>query len=295
LIEIEFDKNGNLIVCKIGIGKEVKRSKPLEISLRGLGIKYYGLEDPSVPKMLKYVIIPEMEVERIFNSLRLKYLTAIFEGVKKPIDYINAHFNKLFKALAGLSLRNDPGKKHAIKLLNDEGFKMNQMPIIDLEDEKKELGDILKYLFYVHKNDISQLYRELIAIKPGFHEIWLDLKHEAGHGEALKENTKKDRRTLILKEIHKQIKHSNITNSKIKSEINRNSFMTYATCNITEGPLVYRKKVDISYYEQLSKAPNNLDGNFVIGDYYGKVLRRTGISALKYFKYHNCIDKISHH
>ena len=58
-------------------------------------------------------------------------------------------------------------------------------------------------------------------------------------------------------------------------EINGKSYLTYASCNITEGPFVSRKSMKISYFDEIRKIRsqddlNELENNFNILDYYHK-------------------------
>ncbi len=59
---LNIHENGELDVNKITKNKQIK----LDISLRRIGETYLNLKDPSVTTMLKYLVTPEMEVERIF-------------------------------------------------------------------------------------------------------------------------------------------------------------------------------------------------------------------------------------
>lgn len=59
-----------------------------------------------------------MEVERIFNNLRYKYLNSIYlSGFLNPSEFIDSkYYNKAFQALAGLNVRQGRAK---IKRDND--------------------------------------------------------------------------------------------------------------------------------------------------------------------------------
>ena len=76
-VEIEIKPNGDLSACKF---QENGEREILPDSLRKIGQDKLELKDPSVKQMLKYLIIPEMEVERIFNSLRYKYLYSLMKA-----------------------------------------------------------------------------------------------------------------------------------------------------------------------------------------------------------------------
>ena len=155
---------------------------------------------------------------------------------------------------------------------------------------------ILKYLFRIHVPDWLTLYRELIAIKPGFHEIWLDTVHDWDHIEGLKNNFRNDLRSTILKEIHGLIEPVQFSSRlemirHIRREISPYHYIAYAPCSYLEGSMSYRKSADISYYEALrNREKINLKDYFVIFDYFGKPIKEKDLEFLKCFQYHNCID-----
>ena len=56
-------------------------------------------------------------------------------------------------------------------------------------------------------------------------------------------------------------------------EINKKNYLTYASCNITEGPFVFRKSIETSYFSKIRKIKSkkdieNLENNYYILDYY---------------------------
>jgi len=71
-----------------------------------------------------------------------------------------------------------------------------------------------------------------------------------------------------------ELEHSILNNlDRFPPEINRRSYFTYASCNITEGPFVFRKSIDTSYYNEIRKIESpkdlkKLKNNFYILDYY---------------------------
>jgi hypothetical protein len=53
--------------------------------------------------MLKFLVTPEMEVERIFNMLGIRiFYQFIFQGIKNPQELISANYNHAFQSLAGI-------------------------------------------------------------------------------------------------------------------------------------------------------------------------------------------------
>jgi hypothetical protein len=290
LIEVEFSQDDRLTVYQVSITKRVKRMAVGVMSLQELGIKYLGLEDPS--EILQHLILPVMEIERIFNSIRYKWVKTILGGKREPKEYINASFNPLFKALAGFPLRNDPGRRQAMKLVAEEGFKVEDLPIIDLSVEKHEMGLIITYLFDVFSNDLSRLYKSLLSIKPAFHERYMDFYYfDYAHLEGLEDSLRDDRRTRVLQEIHGLRKPQAVKDlNTISREIMVPHFITYATCAIVEGPAAYRLRLDVSYYEQLRKGESNLQDHFLIFDYFGRPITEMDLNMMKRFQYHRCLD-----
>ena len=60
---------------------------------------------------------------------------------------------------------------------------------------------------------------------------------------------------------------------RLPHEINSKSYFTYASCNITEGPFVFRKSIETSYYDELNRIETEedikyLEKKFCIIDYY---------------------------
>jgi len=154
------------------------------------------------------------------------------------------------------------------------------------------MATILKYLFDVFSNDLSRLYKSLLSIKPAFHERYMDFYYfDYAHLEGLENSLSDDRRTRVLCEIHGLRKPQAVKDlNTISREIMVPHFITYATCAITEGPVVYRKGLDVSYYEQLRKGKNNLQDHFLIFDYFGRPITEKELEILKRFQYHNCLD-----
>lgn len=291
LVEAEFVEHGNLAVFKVNIQGKIRRISIGKMSLSELSARYLESEEPT--EILKYMVSPFKEVERVLNALRVSYLLAVQHGRRNPQEYASAEFNALFKVLAGFPLRNDPKGIRARKLALAEGFNVDALPLMDVSREKQEMKVILKYLFDVFSSDLQGMYRELIAIKPGFHEIWADNNWaDDGHIEGLRESPYKDRRSQVLREIHGLIDpapHLDLTN--ITYEVNIPAFMTYAPCNSTEGPFVYRKRNDVSCYQLLrDREKINLSDHFLIYDYWGKDIKERDLDALKCFQYHNCLD-----
>ena len=155
------------------IRKNMRRT-PLNCSLRKIGIEYLGFKDPSVQEMLRYLVLPEMEVERIFNNLRYKYLNSIYlSGLENPSELISARYNKAFQALAGIKVYQGGAKvrKDNDDFWKEAGFKEIARNENDFSRERNDLRFILAYPRSLKPGNFNRFYAELIAIKPGFHEI----------------------------------------------------------------------------------------------------------------------------
>lgn len=270
-IQLRFNKLGNLITHKITNGLE---KIPLNWSLHKIGINYLDLNDPSVQQMIKYLVTPEMEIERIFNNLRYKYLKSIYKSkLKNPQEYINAKYNSAFQSLAGMNVYqgNAKKRKNNDEFWKDAGFEDPTITDISFETERNELKFILNYLRNFN-TDPGRVYTELIAIKPGFHELYI-------HSDYFDKNAipkgDKDRSEVfrLLRGVN-SLDNSRVNKlEKLPHEINSKSYFTYASCNITEGPFVFRKSVDTSYYNEIRNIKSveelkNLEGKFNILDYY---------------------------
>lgn len=275
-IEIENNEKGKLLARKISI--DLKKIVSLkDYSLRKIGIKFLGFKDPSVPKMLKYFILPEMEVERIFNNLRFKYLNSIYlSGFKNPEMLISAQCNKAFQALAGLHVRQGRAKE---KKANDyfwknAGFTSEAKKINKFKEEYEELRFILTYIRKFKLNNFNKIYAELIAIKPGFHEIWIHPDYfEDKYNKKKPDRTKDKPRDKIFRLLRGQYNLDDLKLKKMPGDVkNFYNYIRYAPCNITEGPFVFRKNISVSYYEEIKKIKSkekllNLQKYFWILDY----------------------------
>lgn len=292
LIEVSFDKNGHLSVYEVD--EKFNRFEK-QTSLWALGQDCLGLKDPSVPQMLKFLVTPEMEVERIFNCLRYKYLEKLELGHKnRPSDYITAECNELFKALGGFPFRNvkkkNLKKKHN-QVLRRHGFRSNDS--IDIDDERKDLDFIIRYMRNIcfdngaGKDKKVDLYKELIAIKPGAHEIYMDLFNGHEHWESYCPQKGTISKYNVLKMMHNVCKRNyRINVDKVNSEIRVPSYLTYATCYITEGPFVFRKNLSVSYYKDLKKIKEGADksrfrSKFHYLDYFREKERLSNVQALR--------------
>ena len=222
--------------------------------------------------MIKYLALPEMEVERIFNNVRYKYLLSIYHsGLENPQQYMSAKYNHAFQSLAGIIVYQGSTKdrKDNDYFWKSVGFKCPQKTGITFLKERNDLKFILNYLRSLKLDNYFDIYKELIAIKPGFHELIV-------HPDFFDENylpKGKDLRSRVLRSLRGDEDLKEVQLDRLPHEINSKSYFTYASCNITEGPFVFRKSIETSYYDELNRIETEEDikylkKKFCIIDYY---------------------------
>jgi len=274
IVELKIDSQG-ILKCNF-IKNRVKKSK--DLSLRKIGIDFLKLNDPPVEKILKYLIKPEMEIERIFNNIRFKYLQSILlSNIKTPSIKISADFNRAFQSFAGIVVYQGNIKERSDnnRFWRDAGFTEEAREKISFDKEFKELDIIISYLRDLELTNYNSVYAELIAMKPGFHEIYIHDNYFA-HNEKYRRNPEKtdNDRDRVFKLLRGYGELKNINLDKLKPyEINRMKYFSYAPCNITEGPFVFRKKLKVSYYDEIrrikeNKEINKLNEKFHVYVYY---------------------------
>ncbi|EKF84778.1 hypothetical protein [Methanobacterium formicicum] len=269
IIRLFFDDKGFIstfrIDCKF-------RLKPLNSSLEQIGKKYLELDDPSFKNFLNYLITPEMEIERIFNNIRYKYLECIYHsGLESPQKFINADYNNAFQSLTGIKVYQGSTKnrKHNDDYWREAGFQKPSDMGITFDPERKDLQFILDYIRNFHQDDFNRIYRELIAIKPGFHELLL---HEDFYDSIPADDKARSQILRQLRLKNNPDSGNDKKMSRLPRDINSQSYLTYASCNITEGPFVFRKCIKTSYYNEIRKINsrhelNKLNESFNILDY----------------------------
>ncbi|KZX17532.1 hypothetical protein MBCUT_02070 [Methanobrevibacter cuticularis] len=265
-ILLEFDDKNRLISSKEI--SEKFRERELGYSLKAIGTKLLGLDGNE--DILSYLVPWDMELERIFNCIRYKYLLSIFEsGFDNPSKFLHSSYNRPFQALAGKNVYqgNVDVRKDNDDIFKDIGFKSPEETGVNFEEETNEFNFIIRFLRKYYQNDLPNVYTELIAIKPGMHELlihgnYFDLTEK--HQDKVNKNKinaknvdgKVDYRSEVFALLANvgNVEHSPVQNlSKFPGEINVNSYFTYASCNITEGPFVSRKIKDISYFDEIRK------------------------------------------
>lgn len=280
-IEVRVDEDGRLFVKEIASGWQRKER---EISLRRVGEEYLSLKDPSVPQMLKHLVIPEMEVERIFNCLRYKYLVSIYKsGFRNPARLMHYSYNKAFQTFAGMHLYqgNTKERKNNNHFWKSAGFKSSVRKEMDFDIEREEMRFILLYIRKLGLGDFGNIYAELIAIKPGFHEAWTH--HDFFDGEPGGD----DPRTTVLRLLRGDGDIDELKPTKtLERQINGNNYLSFASCNVTEGPFVFRKKISNTYFDEIReiRSSNNLKqlkNKFWVFDYHkGAIHSREGLAQI---------------
>lgn len=296
IVQLKFDSTG-LLQCAF-IKNGVKNHK--DYSLRNIGIDFLEKKDPSVESILKYLVKPEMEIERIFNNIRFKYLQSIlFSKIESPYEKISAVFNKAFQSFAGIKIYQGNTQKRVENsyFWKAAGFTKKAKNKISFEKDFKDLDFIIGYLRKSDKENFNRVYAELIAIKPGFHEIYIhDNYFESNEPYREKLTNKDSARDKVFKLLRGFGDLNDLYLDKLKpNEINRLKYFSYAPCNITEGPFVFRKNISVSYFDDIRKvrSKEELKKNFYILDYYHnkigniKALENTIEKAKPFRKYMN--------
>lgn len=274
IVQLKIDSKGFLQCSFIKNG--VKNIK--DYSLRKIGIDFLGKKDPTVESLLKYLIKPEMEIERIFNSIRFKYLHSILiSNIKNPAEKISTEFNKAFQSFAGIKIYqgNTQNRVENDTYWISAGFTKKAKDEISYDKDSKELDFIINYLRQLEVENYNRIYAELIAIKPGFHEIYIHDNYFDRNESLRKEPENKDSdRDIAFKLLRGFGDIDKIYLENLKpNEINRMKYFSYAPCNVTQGPFVFRKKINVSYFSEIQKiqkkiALKKLTEKFHILDYY---------------------------
>jgi len=243
-ILLRFGENGELLVA------DTFGCQHPNVTLRDIGQHYLHLEDPSIDELLSYLVTPEMEVERIFNAVRFKYLRAIhLSNIKNPPSYLNCTYNKAFQALAGVVVYqgNAIRRKENDAFWQEAGFTVEAKEQ-NWQKERDELKSILTVLKRITFKPVTRVYAELIAIKPGFHELYLHDDYFTA--EQSPGNSPRDR---VFQMLRGNGELASLSMNMFPSEMNKRSFFGYAPCHVTEGPFVFRKSLAVSYYDEIRR------------------------------------------
>lgn len=287
-ILLEVDKLGNLKVSGITTVYELRLIP--DISLQQLGEQYLKLRNPAAQQILKYLILPEMEVERIFNCVRYNYLTAVYlSNFKNPRDYFNAKYNRAFQSLAGLEVTQTPGvvPKDNDSFWRDAGFSQKAKEL-DWDKELRELKRILGILkIKAIGFDYFTLYKELIAIKPGVHELLIhhDYFEKIPSGDTLRDS------------VFRMLRGGDYSGPEYLDELPVDmdfiQYYRYAPCHVTEGPFISRKKCDgMSCFKEISKIDlpckvEQLNDTFYVYNYFRLDVNWDEIQRFRYYR-HTC-------
>ena len=158
-------------------------------------------------------------------------------------------YNKAFQTLAGLKVYqgNTKHRKKNDAFWQEAGFRASTKQL-NWEKERQELQEIISLIKKMYTPNYSQIYAELIAIKPGFHEIWL---HDDYFKVILKGSKSRDH---VFRMLHGKGNLLGFSLHKMPAEINKNSYFSYAPCNVTVGPFVFRKNISVSYFDEIRKS-----------------------------------------
>jgi hypothetical protein len=231
------------------------------------------------------------EIEKVFNSLRYQYLQAVLKNHKlSPEELLSANFNQAFQELCGIPVYqgNTKHRKPRGRFLKEAGFGGRIECDKEIQTLSSALFTIKKFLASQNNTTLlNRIYAELIAIKPGFHEIWV---HGDFFKEEFKENPKGNEadhaksRVLNMLRNKTPLQVADIGLTKFPSyQINKKLYISYASCAFTEGPFVRRRDDSISYFDEIRKIKSpaeksNLKENFYIRD-YRKIKTRDELST----------------
>lgn len=169
-ILLEFDDN-NQLICSKEISEKFGE-KELRYSLNDIGNNFLNLGDDD--DIFNYLLPGDMKIERIFNCIKYKYLLSILKsGFDEPSKFLHSSYNRPFQALAGKNVYqgNVDVRKDNDDIFKEVGFKSPEETGVNFEEEINEFNFIIRFLRKYYQNDLPKVYRELIAIKPGLHEL----------------------------------------------------------------------------------------------------------------------------
>jgi hypothetical protein len=262
------DKNGYLIFIRGNVVEnditihsyDPKRakSKKLNTTLERINDECLGLKNFTRAKILRYFIPFEMEIERIFNNFRYKYIQAVqltnFAN-QEISNCFNASHNNAFKTLAGINIYqgNVKERKNNDEFWKEKSFSPDAKDTLHWEKERLELDIVISFARYLFANYLTHCerlisYTELMAIKPGLHELYV----HNDYFDTIFKNPKSIR-DKVFQFLRNQAKSLDFQIDKLPKEINKQAYLTYASCNITEGPFVFRKNSDTLYADEIRK------------------------------------------
>lgn len=279
--------SGDLQVYGINDSFKV-RSLP-GMSLRQLGEQYLKLGNQTTDHLLKYLIPPEMEVERILNCVRHTYLHAVLiSNFKTPHEYLTAKYNRAFQSLAGLKVTQPlgTGQKDNDSFWKEAGFSPKAKELdwcSDFYALDRVIGIMKTDGIY---DDVLSAYKELIAIKPGFHELLVhhDYFCRTPDGDTLRDQ--------VFKMLRNKEHSSPVSVSKMPDDIDTLQYYRYAPCHVTEGPFVSRKDSLVSCFEEIRTIDlpckiQLLQDKFHISNYYKASIDWDEIEMFRYYR-HAC-------
>lgn len=263
-VVVVFNQDGDFQLREVSC----TTNRGLDFTLREVGHRYLNLDSDSISRFL---VTPEMEVERIFNTIRFRYLKAVrLSSFTNPKKYLHYRFNKAFQALAGLKVYqgNASVRKDNDTFWQEAGFTADAREQ-NWQKDRDELESVLKLLKVVTPKPVTRAYAELLAIKPGFHELFL-------HGDYFDAHTiptGTSPRDQVFRMLRNKVELSSLTLDEFPKEINKRAYFGYAPCNVTEGPFVFRKSLDVSYFDEIRRIRTKrqirtLKDKFHILDYY---------------------------
>jgi hypothetical protein len=130
---LEFDNENQLISSK-EINEKL-RKKEIDYSLKDIRNNFLNLSENE--DIFNYLVPWDMELERIFNCIRYKYLLSILKsGFDNPSKFLHSSYNRPFQALAGKNVYqgNVEIRKDNDDIFKDVGFKSPEETGVSFEE-----------------------------------------------------------------------------------------------------------------------------------------------------------------
>ena len=218
----------------------------------------------------------ELSFSPTFNSVRYRYLSAIYlSDFDNPQQYMDSSYNKAFQALAGIEVTqaNDAEKKDNDYFWQEVGLSRQARDL----DWGKDIADLDRILGILRINnlrfDYPKLYKELIAIKPGFHELMIhgDYFDKTPVGDTLRDN--------VLRMLRGIDGNDDYHVRTLPQDIETITYFRYAPCHVTEGPFALRKSLAVSYFDEICKIDSKEKLECVSDNFYMVVYNKLAIDS----------------
>jgi hypothetical protein len=138
-----------------------------------------------------------------------------------------------------------PDDRHWI----NRGFDIKAKHEIDWQVERDSLARAVEGLFECHDSDPTLTYAELIALKPGFHEVW----HHESLAIKATENPDSHRGRVFARIYGNSVPLKEALGIYPPDVSHPEDYQGFAGCAVTEGPIVRRRSPEVSYFTELCR------------------------------------------